>query len=513
VGRRGLAAALAALALAVGCSSGLGDPPVGELESVDVRPVRTSRLAAVLVVETDRPLNVEVTATSPEASFEIPRTARPADRHRIPVVGMRARTTYELAVEATTPSGEAVDREVVEFTTGPLPEFLPELDVRYADPERMAPGITLFDTAPWDLDRHARQPGGLLVGLDEEGEVVWYYRAPPSAGDARMTPDGTILVLYGPFGLREIDVLGNEVRAWTWGEAEGDEDVIVVQPETEIRSFHHEAFLAPSGNIFTLAHHDRPTTPAQQALCPDNPPSAIADDIVLEFTPEGEVVHEWSLADVVDPADVPGAVLCTDPGGSRDWAHSNGVILDPERNTVIVSARHLDLTIGIRHEDDGDGPSGELLWSLGPEGTLDLTEGAFAYHQHAPELEEDGSLMLYDNGNHRPEDEPYSRAVRYELDLEAGTARQVWEHRMNDLDGLPLYADFVGDADLQANGNVLIDHGGIGRFEGAPRARLVEIVPVGEEGGRIVFDVVLAEPYVSYRAERLPSLYAGPRWD
>ena len=33
-----------------------------------------------------------------------------------------------------------------------------------------------------------------------------------------MTDDGTLINLYAPFGFEEIDLLGQRVQAWTWGE-------------------------------------------------------------------------------------------------------------------------------------------------------------------------------------------------------------------------------------------------------------------------------------------------------
>lgn len=524
-----MARVLSALLLAAACSGGGADeaatatssddaaPDDDALEELVVRPSHRSVLAAVLVVRADRLVQVEVTATSIDHVARVPRTAEAFARHRIPVVGLRADHTYVLEVGLFA-GGERVGGGRVDFRTGPLPDFLPQIEVAHAEPDRLAPGLTLFDTGRWDAARNFREPGGLLVAVDEAGEIVWYYRNPPSANDARLTPAGTILLQYPPYGIREIDLLGNRLRSWTWGDGPSDDPLTtVVDTEADIRAFHHEAYLAPSGNLFTLAIRDRELTEAQQAACGEAEPFGIAEDVVLELTPEGEVLHEWPLADVVDPADVPGAALCTETGQARDWAHTNGVILDEAHNSVIVSARHLDLVIAFRHDADDEGPSGELLWSLGPEGTLPLTEGTFAYHQHAPELEPDGSLLLYDNGNGRPVDVPFSRAVRYALDLEgpdpvAWSARQVWEHVLGDVDGAPVYADFVGDADLLPNGNVLIDHGGIGRGEGAPRSRIVEVVPTGPSGGDVVFDIRPEEPFISYRAQRVPSLYVGPRW-
>ena len=83
---------------------------------------------------------------------------------------------------------------------------------------------------------------------------------------------------------------------------------------------------------------------------------------------------------------MPGRELCSvDFEDYRDWAHGNGIVLDAAGNRVIVSARHIDLLFAFRYEDDADGPSGELLWSIGPDGTLPL-DGEPSYGLHAPEL-------------------------------------------------------------------------------------------------------------------------------
>ena len=47
---------------------------------------------------------------------------------------------------------------------------------------------------------------------------------------------------------------------------------------------------------------------------------------------------------------------------------------------------------------------------------------------------------------------------------------------------------------------------------GLPRGRIVEVVPTGARGGDIVFDITLPDSWTSYRTERLPTLYTGPRW-
>jgi len=156
------------------------------------------------------------------------------------------------------------------------------------------------------------------------------------------------------------------------------------------------------------------------------------------------------------------------------------------------------------------------------------TEGDLFYHAHAVELQEDGSLLLYDNGNGRPgtkagdpESPTYSRAVLYEIsdsgeDRTQWEAIQRWEHRVSDIDNRPLFAFFLGDADRLENGNVLITHGGIWNRPATQRSRIIEVTSDNESEDSIVWDLALGDtdvPVTVYRAERLPSLYFGPNWE
>ena len=531
--RRAAAALVVALVLAAtaaACSDDGGDPSSttpttapptegaqGILTNVAARLSNQITIAGVLEVEAAEPVHLQVTATAGDEVVEVPETAQARRRHRIPVVGLHEETTYTLAVRALDDQGTEVDTAETELATGALPEWVPAITLNGNDVDRMSPGVTLFDIQRWGVTPPEDEPPGMLVALDEQGEVVWYLGNGLGAGDSRMGQDGSIWFLFAPFGFKQVDLLGNRIQSWAWG---GPEDVrpggptIVDSERYDLTSFHHEVAPQPDGNIIVFSRYDLDLTDAEQeAICPGDPVDfGIREDLVMEITRDGDIVNEWSLHDVIDPAQVPGRELCAvDFEDYRDWAHGNGIVLDRENNQVIVSARHIDQLFAFRYADDAGGPSGELLWSVGPNGTLPLTGGEQSYGIHAPELQDDGTILLFDNGNERPGGELYSRLVR--LEIGADGARQLWEFRTDDLrTGEPLYADFLGDADQLPNGNVLGGFGGIGQEVPPARGRIIEVVPTGSEGGDIVWDVSLPDTYTSYRAERLPSLYAGPRW-
>jgi arylsulfate sulfotransferase len=119
----------------------------------------------------------------------------------------------------------------------------------------------------------------------------------------------------------------------------------------------------------------------------------------------------------------------------------------------------------------------------------------FFYHQHAPELQPNGNILLFDNGTGRPEEQggEFSRALELEVDEENRTARVAWEWR-HDPD---LYCPIWSDADRLPNGNTLIVFGT--RTEG-DTTRYVEVAPNGD----VVWEVeVCPSGWGTYRAERI----------
>ena len=520
-----------------------------EITSAELGDHAVSAVSAELTVETEDATLVSVTVDGPGGVFEIP-AGEAATTHTVPVVGMRAESDYTITVHAEPEDGGDADEMTLDWTTGALPDDLPPVSVASADPDRMAPGVTVFNAFAWDPVPEGTPPGdaGFILAVDEEGHVVWYHRLLHQVLDVDTTPRGTFLVTAGESLIQEIDLHGSIVREWgtrvateyavkdLQGRPLSGEDTMPI----DIDSAHHEVTELSTGNVMTLSTEVIELDPEDAArICPDNPEATIVGDIVVELSPEGDVVQEWPLSAVYDPALAPGTEMCIQgmpvappnwfyPGRglTRDWTHANAIEVIEERNTLLVSLRHLDAIVALRYHDSKEGRAGQLLWSLGAAGSVAL-EGEPPRHQHAMEVADDGTLLLYDNGNMRPgtalvggSEPPYSRAVRYQIDGDAGTARQVWEHRDRWADGRPVYTPFLGDVDLEPNGNVLITHGGGSSAAGGFLAKVVEVVPGSAPDGsadEIVFDLLVGDGsappaggpagWSVYRAERLPSLY------
>ncbi len=530
-----------------------GEPAAAATLTLQATP--HSPIAASAVVESDGPVAVEITARSGDHVVEVPRTAAAATRHEIPVVGMRQDLEYVFDVRLVAEDGTAAGSLSDSFTTGSIDWDLPDFQLA-VDEDRAQPGVTIVEFDRWNPPDDA--PGGqAVVGLDHDGEIVWFYRNTGTVGAVEPTSDGLFLSHYFPVGVRTFDLLGNvldnfqvapdpvegdrEVRdadalaafAEVFSGNEGDPEALPVRADwVDLTSIHHEVWAMPDGNFLALSTTNHELTPEQrEATCPgDEIEFAATSDVIVEFEPDGTVLRTWDLWDVLDISKVPGSAMCStdrlfESTDFRDWTHANAVIYDEQRDAIIISSRHTDQVIALDHLDDL-GPQTSVRWILGAQGTIPL-DGDAPYHQHAVELQDDGSILLYDNGNFRPgtevadpETPTYSRAVLYDVDdtdddPAQWSATQVWEHRMDDVQGRAIYARFLGDADRMDNGNVLITHGGIDMPDEPVDVRIVEVVPDGDSGGDIVWDLSFGDSdreYTSYRAERVPSLYFGPDW-
>jgi hypothetical protein len=497
-------------------------------------------LQGVVELTTTNPTRAVITVVDTEGEgLELTSPELAPGTHTIPIVGLHPDTDYTIEVEAD----GRIDSGLL--TTGSLPEDLPPMDVLVSEPDRMSLGITLFDAIPLPSETRGEAEDGYLLAVDSEGRVVWYHRQTHSIQDVRRTQDGNLVFIHHETGIRMLDPTDGTFIEWSgtagletastdeFGRAYAGPDAIPVDTE----QMHHEVIELPNGNLMTLSREIRTIDGFPEAICDEEDFDGsyeIATDTIVEFEPEtGEVVREWSLLDMVDPLDdlarIRPSEFCSGyltpvypDAAARDWTHANAVLFDAARNAVLVSVRHLDQVLAIRYADDDSGPAGELMWRLGENGDFTLEEGEWFLHQHAPQVLDDGSILLYDNGNERPgtslddpDHLPYSRAVRYELDTETFTARQVWEHRL-DTPGKAVYAPFVGDADLLSGDTVLVTHGGqLDPPAHTPQQEGVtawgEIVEVDYATGDVVFQLQMKDPsretsWIIYRAERIDSL-------
>ncbi len=449
--------------------------------------------------------------------------------HEVPILGVRPDDDVRIEVTAVG-ERDAVTADPVRYRNGRLPRRFPKIDLLALDPDRVEPGLTVLPVELVSDDESLPY----LVALDEAMEVVWVWAAPREHGALVVHRSGALYAL-GDDAAWELSPAGEILHQWGADRAAG------VPPRRftrlDLGRLHHELVPQPRANRFLALSRRRVDVDdypcayaAPRASCG---PARIEDTRVVQFTRDGEVVRDLSMAERLDTFRIGWDALDTLAGGARDWSHGNAVIPRPDGGWL-VSLRHQDALVAVDRD-------GEVAWILsdpagwGPpwsdlllEPVGDLT---WPNHQHGPSYADDGTLWVFDNGNW--DGTPYdgagpreqSRVVGFAVDAEARAVRQV--AAFTDTATGPMYSRALGNAAwLPVTGNVLgvygmptaengVEHEDLGF--GSRAVRLVQWAP----DGAVVADVRLRSDvdderkgWRSYRAVHAPSLYAEgvERW-
>jgi hypothetical protein len=391
---------------------------------------------------------------------------------------------------------------------------LPPLRIETCDAARREPGLMVFNIRAGGQDSKMIKTGW-IVALDQAGDVAFSLTLDAPTQDVRLHPNGNIFFSQpGRGAITEMDRTGQALRHWhVAGPWQGKEPP-AGSTAIDLERMHHTLNVLPNGNLLLLTSEvrvfdDWPGS-VTDADAPPEQGARLVGDVIVEVALDGTVVNRWRTLDMLDPYRI--------SYGSRrdhwvkrgipdsfDWAHANCASPDPGDDSIIASLRTQDCIIKF------DRASGALKWILGtpanwrepwsekllkPEGPLD-----WAYHQHDCSVTPTGTVLCFDNGNHRasPFDPPmaeadsYSRIVEFAVDEDAGTVRQVWCY--GDAPQDRLFACFQGGAyRLPLTGNTFATYGGVATIDGVPsadnangfgRARLMELSPDNE----VLFDM------------------------
>jgi len=442
----------------------------------------------------NQPMVVDLAFSAPNLDVSLEHTTDPGVRFAaiegepgqtwVRVRGLLPETEHELAWSAEAQNGSTADGAVLVQTEAALPGFLPGFTIEGSG--EGYGGYVLFDL----LALNPEAPASLFV-IDGDGATRWHIGrsdgviGPPSVfAGAKLRPDGSVLFLRD-YSLYVIDEMGVE-------------QVALSSAELGLPGLHHDVIELDNGNFLSMSYTFR------DVEYPDLGLTHVAGDLLVEITPDGEVVWEWDSFDHLDPQRRRDGFddVILDPAtltNGQDWTHGNGMIYDAATDTILFSMRHQDWLVQI------DRATGDVLWRFGEEGDFQLVQGTWQYHQHSPQWQADGTLLLYDNGNANPNLEDAletSRAVRYAIDTEAMTVTQVWEDEAEDFLSI-----IAGDADRLPDGSVLVTDSSIDLHLGpqAIHARVREVDERSSSEPQWSFTTALGSfIYRCTASERLP---------
>lgn len=431
----------------------------GLLQSVSLRESSHNPLATLVDVTVEASATVTVRWDCDGRGSS--QSAEVVGSGTLSVFGVRANTACVIQVEADDGS-EVVSADPLGWTSGSLPSDVPSMDLTVNTADAVQSGTTLIG-----LTSDNRESSTLYsVGVDTEGEVVWLYVL-ESIGVAgqdhyvRVMADGNLMLM-----------LEEKVRMVTPAG-----ETLYEIGSSALGEISHDALPLPNGDMLFIT--DEVQTLDLAAFGGE---TEVQGDKLIRMTPDNEIVWTWSTFDHLDTERYPGQLSTGSAIGSTalDWTHGNAITLADSGSSVLFSSRSQSWIVKVSLD------TGDIGWIFGKDGHFNLTSGSWMYNQHAPELEADGTLLVYDNGNERPEGAS-TRVVRYAVDEINLEASEQWSW------DAPLYTDRVGDANLLGNGDVLVNMGA--PVGGDPT--LVEV----NSSGEVVWQLELGGGQ-SYRAER-----------
>lgn len=489
------------------------NPATGETESavtsIDLQPAIAWDAPAIM--ETWHPLvyhyaappcpagaTMKVRWRLPEgAAFEAP--ARTCDGERTMnflVAGLRPGTKYTAWHELVN-GGNVQEGPVLGFETQEVK--VPVAPVDIANARGGESGVVLQSPL-----------GQMIVAHDLEGNVIW-FNASDTSNLTRPLSGGRFMAivqdpLQGPEhqAFRLFDLTGLTLKETN---AARVNEQLAAMGIHEITGFHHEARELPDGKFLVLASSERILKDVQGAGEVD-----VIGDTILVLDAELRVTWAWDSFEHLDPRHA--AVLgetCTPTGGgcppfykspqANDWLHSNSLQLAPDGN-ILVSVRHQDQILKIDYQNGV--AWGEVLWRFGKDGDFKVESAdpwPWPSHQHDASILEDGTLLVYDNGNTRREADPQaqSRGQRWELDESTMTARPLLNAKLG------AYAPALGSAQRLSDGTYHFNSGLVFKPPFFMEAQTIQT----DASGGILWKYATRTPI--YRTFRMKDLYTPER--
>ncbi len=357
----------------------------------------------------------------------------------------------------------------------------PTIQAGPGEPTIMANGVSVPSTFPWlevtinnnpspgyiFLERMSSPQYAMIV--DSNGDPVWYQQS--RARDLKVQHDGSITHLSNnaiySYDLEFHGYDENFNRTKTYRPVNG-----YFTDDHELQVLADGGYLIIGGGFMSvdMSHY----------ASGGNPNASVLENVLQEFTAEGDLIFQWRSWDHYDILDL------NELASSIDFPHMNAIDVDDDGN-LVVSSRHISEITKINRD------TGDIIWRLsGAHNQFTFINDTFngVSYQHDIRALGNHHYTIFDNGNgHSPQ---VSRAVEYEINTDTMEATVVWEFR----DSPDKYASYMGNAQRLPNGNTLIN------FVSAAYPKAIEVTP----GGQKVFEMSFLPGYSAdtYRVFKFP---------
>jgi len=479
--------------------------------AVDLNPTGVAPLSARIAFTASRPVSVEVTVLgrSGPVTDVTQRLDELSQAWEVPVLGLYPDTVNTVVLTLFGVLGDEMHRDTVSIETAPLPSDLPVIEIETLVPSEVVPGMNLVSYFGHNGSPTPQRP----FMFDQTGAIRWMldFTGHPTLSEL-FYDNGVELLANGNlyFGdsstdaIYEVDRFGAILNRW----------------DLPGYDFHHDVIEKPDGNFIASVSLKGAST--------------IEDWIVEVDRGTGQIVTTWDLRQSLQQERRAWVTNFADP--DVDWVHVNGLTYDASDDTIILSGRTQGVVKLTRSNEvvwilaphrewgtagDGTDLTTKLLRPLDATGQpitdADVLDGRTAHpdfewqwYQHAPLLTENGTLMVFDNGDVRqyvgfP---IYSRAVEFRIDAGARTVQQVWQYGKER--GEETYSSIVSDVDIhERERNVMF-------MPGAIRG-IGKLVEVDYDTRQVVFEATITPPIAYFnlvafhRIERVSLVPRGNR--
>jgi hypothetical protein len=341
-------------------------------------------------------------------------------------------------------------------------------------------GLRLFDHQgnilhTWDAlyseiapqGAYIREKNTDLLGIDGDANVHPTNDWETMVQGAALYPDGDVLFNLAGIGMTRMNACGD--LEWTLAEVT-----------------HHSIYVADDGNIWTLGRKQyQQRVPEFPGMAPE-----FGDHVVLEVSPQGEILRQTSLLGVLYTNDLIGSLFPTgqaliDGYSMPDVLHANDVETLSQDDApafplfqagdALVSLRNLNLLLVF------DPDSGVVKWSqTGPW-----------LRQHDADFLPDGRIMVFDNRNDAAGGRLLGGSRLVAIDPVTREVETIYKGTSEE----PFFSAEHGKADRLDNGNFLITETDAGR--------VFEVNPEG----------MIAWTFINrYDADRLISVFGATRY-
>lgn len=460
--------------------------PFSVAPKIAENPNKAAPLTAYLGFETDHPIDsvfVEINDGERETKLKFHRKDKTDLGYLLKY--MKPQKKHNISVRFKDNSGEVFNNnQIMTFTTPALPQkdfLFPKIEIT-KNKQNGKEQMTLINprrrgSMIQESGNRFNQNYGLLTIINQKGEVLWYYQNDSRISDFDLLPNGNISYITQDNKIIEIDFAGNVSKQWYAAQRPRGKDADAIPVNTP--TFHHDTALLPNGNRLVLSTEAREIdgyyTSELDAQAPRKKQN-IMGDVVVEFNPQGEIVHEWNSFHHLPVMRI-GYETFSNYWIRRgfpntiDWTHANAVVPIQGQDAYLINFRYQSAMVKVNKK------SGEIEWIFAENSgwgedlkdkLIHLPESGLNWHQHSPRYTQSGTLLFFNNNNYQSRpfektkeivDSP-SYLVEYKIDEVNKKATKLWSTENDDEE--KVYSIAMGRvSELKSSGNILACYGAL----------------------------------------------------